>query len=78
MRVYVTLDDELLAEAKRLTEIDNTQQLLRRAVAKMAHYEALKYLVSLAGTMPDLKLTPRRRLLVGDEAAEDIELEEDS
>ena len=77
MRVSVTLDDELLAEAKRLTEIDNTQQLIRRAVVKMAHYEALKYLVSLAGTMPDLKLTPRRRLLVGSEIEEE-ELEEDS
>ena len=78
MRVSVTLDDELLAEAKRLTEIDNTQQLIRSAVANMAHYEALKYLVSLAGTMPDLKLTPRRRLLVGDERAEDGEMEGDS
>lgn len=64
MRTTVTLDDDQLAKAKRLTNIGSTQKLLGYAIERMAAYEAIKHLVSLAGTEPGLKLTPRRRLEV--------------
>lgn len=66
MRISFSLDEKLLAEAKELTKIENTQQLIRHAVKAMASYEALKYLGSLAGTMPRLKVTPRRRMELRD------------
>ena len=60
----VTLDEEMLAKAKKLTKIDNTQQLILHAVKSMTSYEAVKYLMTLGGTEPDLRAVPRRRLEV--------------
>lgn len=61
MRMSVTLDEKLLAEAKELTKIENTQQLIRHSIECMMSYEAVKSLVKLAGTEPGLKAPPRRR-----------------
>ena len=62
MRMSVDLDDQLLAEAKKATRIEKTSNLLRYAIEYYAAYEAMKYLKTLGGTIPGLKLTPRRRL----------------
>lgn len=62
MKISVTLDDELLAEAKKLTKIEKTSSLIRHAIKYLTAYEAAKYLSTLGGTEPGLKLTPRRRL----------------
>ncbi len=61
MKMIVSLDEKLLAEAKELTEIASTQELIRHAIKSMMSYEATKALVSLAGTEPGLKAPPRRR-----------------
>lgn len=62
MKISVTLDDELLAEAKKLTKIEKTSSLIRHALQYLTSYEAAKYLSTLGGTMPGLKVTPRRRM----------------
>lgn len=64
MRMSVTLDEKMLEEAKKLTKIENTQQLIRHAVKSMTSYEAVKYLMTLAGTEPELRAIPRRRMEV--------------
>ena len=64
MRVSVDLDEQLLAEAKKATGIEKTSNLLRYAIKYYAAYEATRYLSTLGGTEPGLKLTPRRRLYV--------------
>lgn len=61
MKMSVTLDEKLLAEAKELTKIENTQQLIRHSIESMMSYEAVKSLLKLAGTEPGLKAPPRRR-----------------
>ena len=62
MKVSVTLDKELVAEAKKLTNIDRTSELIRYAVKRMAAYEAARYLSTLGGSQPGIKMTPRRRI----------------
>lgn len=62
MKLTFTLDDELLAEAKELTNIESTEKLVQFAIKSMKEYEAVRELLKLAGTEPGLRLTPRRRL----------------
>lgn len=64
MKISVNIDENLLAEAKKLTEIENTSSLVRHAIEYLASYEAIKYLSTQGGTAPGLKLTPRRRMEV--------------
>lgn len=64
MKMSVTLDKELVAEAKKLTNIDKTADLIRYAVRRMAAYEAARYLSTLGGSQPGIKVTPRRRIEV--------------
>ena len=64
MRMTVSIDDELLAEARKLTKIENTQKLILHAIEYMASYEAVKFLKSQAGTQPNLRVPPRRRMEV--------------
>lgn len=58
----MTIDPELLAEAKKLTKIKETSQLIRYAVKRMAAYEAARYLSTLGGSQPGIRMTPRRRI----------------
>ena len=66
MRISVYLEDDLINEAKELTKIENTQKLIQHAVKSMKEYEALKEFLKLGGTQPNLRLTPRRILVVDD------------
>lgn len=61
MRTTVTLDDDLLAEARRLTGIQETGTLLRAALTALIEREAARRLAKLAGTEPQLEEIPRRR-----------------
>lgn len=47
MRMSVSINDELVAEAKKLTNINETSDLIRYAIKKMAAYEAASYLSTL-------------------------------
>jgi Arc/MetJ family transcription regulator len=61
MRTTVTLDDELVAKAKKLSGINETAALLREALSELIHREASRRLAKLGGTEPDLTAPPRRR-----------------
>ena len=70
MRMSVNLDDNLIAEAKKLTKIEKTASLIRYAIKNFASYEAAKYLSTLGGSEPGLRLTPRRRMETREEDRE--------
>jgi Arc/MetJ family transcription regulator len=61
MRTTVTLDDELLADAKKYTGINETSELIRKALREMIAKEAARRLARLGGSAPDLEAPPRRR-----------------
>ncbi len=61
MRTTVTLDDELIADAKELTGIQETPALIRAALTALVQREAARALAQLGGTQPDLKKVRRRR-----------------
>ena len=61
MRTTVALEDNLLAEAKRLTQINDTTPLLREALKALIAREAARRLAALGGSDPDAKAAPRRR-----------------
>jgi Arc/MetJ family transcription regulator len=61
MRMTVTIDDELLADAKEFSGIEDTSALVQRALALLVQRDAAQKLISLGGTEPDLKAAPRSR-----------------
>ena len=61
MRVTVTLDDELVAEARRLTDIQSLTELSRWALKALVERRAALALAKMGGTQPGLKVPPRRR-----------------
>lgn len=61
MRTTVTLDDELLDKARRLTGIEERSALLRAALTALIEREAARRLAKLGGTEPQLEDVPRRR-----------------
>ncbi|HEY9012174.1 MAG TPA: type II toxin-antitoxin system VapB family antitoxin [Devosia sp.] len=61
MRTTVTIDDELLKDAKEYTGIEETSALIREALKSIVAREAGRRLARLGGTMPDLVAPPRRR-----------------
>lgn len=61
MRTTVTLDDELIANAQKLTGITEKSTLIREALKSLIAREAGRRLARLGGTMPGLEDIPRRR-----------------
>lgn len=61
MRTTVTIDDELLEEAQRLTGIKERATLIRVALETLVQRESAKRLARLGGSQPDIKDIPRRR-----------------
>lgn len=61
MRTTVALDDELLAEARRLTGTAENSALLRQALTALIERESSRRLAKLGGTEPNLRASPRRR-----------------
>jgi Arc/MetJ family transcription regulator len=61
MRTTVTLDDEMLAIAQELTNIDEKSALVREALKALIERESARRLARLGGTSPRLKAPPRRR-----------------
>lgn len=61
MRTTITLDDDLLATAIRLTGITDRTPLIRESLKAIIAREASRRLALLGGSMPDIELTPRRR-----------------
>ena len=61
MRTTVTLDDEMLEEAQRLTGLTERAALLRAALLALIERESARRLARLGGSEPQLKGVPRRR-----------------
>lgn len=61
MRTTVNLDDALLAEAGRLSGIQERTALLNEALRALIARESARRLARLGGSEPRLKPVPRRR-----------------
>ncbi len=61
MRTTLALDDDLIAEAQRLTGTTEKAALVREALRALIERESAKRLAQLAGTEPDATPGPRRQ-----------------
>jgi Arc/MetJ family transcription regulator len=61
MRTTVTLDDEVLEEAQRLTGLTERASLIRAALLALIERESARRLARLGGSEPQLEEIPRRR-----------------
>ena len=62
MRTTLALDDELLAEAQRLTGASEKTALVREALRALIERESARRLARLGGSEPALGQVRRRRL----------------
>ncbi|MCY3973662.1 MAG: type II toxin-antitoxin system VapB family antitoxin [Candidatus Dadabacteria bacterium] len=62
MRITVTIDDELLTKARKLTGIKGQSELVNKGLKVIIERESARRLALLGGSEPDLKPIPRRRL----------------
>lgn len=60
MRTTLALDDELLAQAQRLTGLNERTALVREALQALIQRESARRLARLGGTEPKAKAVPRR------------------
>ena len=61
MRTTIALDDELIAEAQRLTGTNEKSTLVRHALRALIERESARRLARLGGSEPALTEVPRRR-----------------
>lgn len=61
MRTTLALDDDLLAEAQRLTGTKEKTALVREALGALIERESARRLARLGGSEPGLDDVPRRR-----------------
>ena len=61
MRTTLTLDDQLLAQAQKISGLTERSQLLREALLALVQRESAHRLAQLAGTEPQLSDIPRHR-----------------
>lgn len=61
MRTTITIDDQLLEDAQRLSGIEERAALIRAALTALIERESARRLVALAGTEKQLTPVPRRR-----------------
>jgi Arc/MetJ family transcription regulator len=62
MRTTLNLNDELIREAREYTGIQEKTALVHAGLRELIAKEAARRLAALGGTMPDLKIPPRRRV----------------
>ncbi|MDQ2707765.1 MAG: type II toxin-antitoxin system VapB family antitoxin [Actinomycetota bacterium] len=60
MRTTLALDDDLLAEAQRLTGTMERTALVREALRALIERESARRLARLGGSEPSLQAVPRR------------------
>jgi Arc/MetJ family transcription regulator len=61
MRTTISLDEDLLANAQKLTGLNQRSALLREALKALIERESAHRLARLGGSEPDLRAAPRRR-----------------
>ena len=61
MRTTLTIDDELLEKAQRVTGVTEKSRIVRAGLEALIERESARRLARLGGTQPDLDTIPRRR-----------------
>lgn len=61
MRTTLTLDDQLLAQAQKISGLTERGQLLREALLALVQRESARRLAQLGATEPQLQSIPRRQ-----------------
>lgn len=61
MRTTLNIDDQLLAEAQRITGVSEKAALVREGLRALIERESARRLARLGATEPQLKPVPRRR-----------------
>jgi Arc/MetJ family transcription regulator len=61
MRTTLSLDDELIAEAQRLTGVSEKSALVRAGLKALIERESAHRLAQLGGSEPKMTRAPRRR-----------------
>lgn len=61
MRTTITIDDQLIEDARELTGIRETPTLVRMGLELIVQREAGRRLARMGGTQPGLQYVPRRR-----------------
>lgn len=61
MRTTVTIDDQLMSEAQRITGVVEKAALVREGLKALIERESARRLAKLGATDPELKCVPRRR-----------------
>ena len=61
MRTTLNIDDQLLAEAQRVTGVSEKAALVREGLKALIERESARRLARLGGSEPDLEPVPRRR-----------------
>jgi Arc/MetJ family transcription regulator len=63
VRTTLALDDDLVAEAQRLTGTTEKTAFVRQTLRALTERESAKRLAQLAGCEPDAKSVPRRQTM---------------
>lgn len=61
MRTTLNIDDQLLAEAQRITEVSEKVALVREGLRALIERESARRLALLGGSEPQLETVPRRQ-----------------
>ncbi len=61
MRTTLAIDDDLLAEAHRLSGVRERSALVREGLKALIERESARRLARLGGSEPDIAAAPRRR-----------------
>ena len=61
MRTTITIDDEVVREARELSGITGNAALIREALQALIQRESARQLLQLGGSAPALESIPRRR-----------------
>lgn len=61
MRTTISIDEDLLAKAAKLTGPMDRSAMVREGLKALIERESAKRLARLGGTQPNLKAAPRRR-----------------
>lgn len=61
MRTTLNIDDQLLAEAQRITGVSEKAALVREGLRALIERESARRLALLGGSEPQLQPVPRRR-----------------
>ena len=61
MRTALSLDDDLLAQARALTGLTEKSAVVREALEALIQRESGRRLARLGGSEPELRAAPRRR-----------------